>query len=235
MHRVKYKAHRDMPFDQKKGTMYWRGSTTGGFSRNGGWRNQHRQRFVTNIMPVGQTGILSHDEAQDLWVEKSVDRAEYTKYFDVKFTLIGQCDPGDCDAQKAFFDVVPPVDMFDAFQSKYLLDIDGNAFSGRYYAWLLSNSLVYKMALFREWHDEWLRPWVHYVPLGIEGTEYFESVRFFEEEEGGQILALRLAEESQKWAEKVLRNEDLEVWYFRLLLEYGRLVDDARYDIGFSI
>lgn len=235
MHRVTYPPERDIPFASKNGTMYWRGSTTGGFSRDGGWRNQHRQRFVTNTMPLGKTSILVHDEAQDLWEEKPVDRVSYQKYFDVKFTLIGQCDPGDCDAQKAFFEVVPPVNMFDAFNSKYLLDIDGNAFSGRYYAWLLSNSLVYKMALFREWHDEWLRPWVHYVPLGIEGTEYFESVRFFEEEDGGQNLAERLALESKKWAESVLRNQDLEVWYFRLLLEYGRLVDDARYEIGFSV
>ena len=125
--------------------------------------------------------------------------------------------------------------MFDAFGSKYLLDIDGNAFSGRYYAWLTSHSLVYKLALFREWHDERIKPWVHYVPLGIEGSEYVESVRYFEVEEGGQTLALRLAEQGREWAKSTLRNEDMEVWYFRLLLEYGRLLDDRRYEIGFGL
>lgn len=124
--------------------------------------------------------------------------------------------------------------MFDAFQSKYLLDIDGNAFSGRYYAWLLSHSVVYKFAIFREWHDEIMKAWVHYVPLGIEGGEYVESVRFFEEETNGQMLAERLAEQGREWAGQSLRNEDLEVYYFRLLLEYGRLIDDARYEIGFD-
>jgi len=140
-------------------------------------------------------------------------------YFDVKFTHIGQCDPGDCDAQRAYFGTVEPVNMFDAFTARYLLDIDGNAFSGRYYAWLLSKSIVYKLAVFREWHDEWLRPWVHYVPLGLVGDEYVESVRYFDQVESGKIEAQKIAEQSRAWAQKALRNEDLEVWYFRLLLE----------------
>jgi hypothetical protein len=142
-------------------------------------------------------------------------------YFDVKFTYIGQCDPGDCDAQKEFFDVVEHVNQYDAFDYKYLLDIDGNAFSGRYYAFLQSKSLVYKLAIFREWHDEWLKAWVHYVPLSLKGDEYVEAVRYFDQEEAGRLQAKTIANDGREWSEKVLRNDDLEVWYFRLLLEYA--------------
>lgn len=235
MGRVTYEPETDMPWSQKNNTMYWRGSTTGGFSRDGGWRNQHRQKFVQKTMPIGKASYLHYDADQDMWIEKQGSMTEFSHFFDVKFSGVGQCDPGDCDAQKAYFEIAPHVNMFDAFQSKYLLDIDGNAFSGRYYAWLLSKSLVYKLALFKEWHDEWLRPWVHYVPLGIHGGEYVEAVRYFDEEETGRQQALRLAESGREWAGKVLRNEDLEVWYFRLLLEYGRLIDDERYNIGFQV
>ncbi|KIW79078.1 hypothetical protein Z517_08918 [Fonsecaea pedrosoi CBS 271.37] len=239
MGRVKYEPERDMPWEQKAPTMYWRGSTTGGFSRDGGWRRQHRQRFLTKIQPLNTAKILELDtntSAEDsLWREKTISAAEVAHYFDVKFTYIGQCDPGDCDAQREYFGTVEPVNMFDALASRYLLDIDGNAFSGRYYAWLLSKSLVYKLAVFREWHDEWLRPWVHYIPLGLIGDEYAESVRYFDQEEAGKVEGKRIAEQGRNWAQKVLRNEDLEVWYFRLLLEYGRLIDDDRYNIGFSI
>jgi hypothetical protein len=154
-----------------------------------------------------------------VWREKEISAADVAHYFDVKFTYIGQCDPGDCDAQREYFGTVEPVNMFDALGSRYLLDIDGNAFSGRYYAWLLSKSLVYKLAVFREWHDEWLRPWVHYVPLGLKGDEYAESVRYFDQESSGRVEGKRIADQGRVWAEKVLRNEDLEVWYFRLLLE----------------
>jgi len=235
MGRVVYEPERDPPWDEKNHTMYWRGTTTGGFSRDGGWRNQHRQVFVQKTMPIGKASYLQYEAENDLWVEKEDPMSKFEHFFDVKFTGVGQCDPGDCDAQRAYFDLAPPVNMFDAFQSKYLLDIDGNAFSGRYYAWLLSKSLVYKLALFREWHDEWLQPWVHYVPLGIHGGEYVEAVRYFDEEEIGRQQGLRLAEAGREWASKALRNEDLEVWYFRLLLEYGRLIDDERYDIGYQV
>ncbi|KPI36803.1 Beta-1,2-xylosyltransferase 1 [Cyphellophora attinorum] len=242
MDRVKYEPERDMPWAEKNATMYWRGSTTGGFSRDGGWRRQHRQQFLMKIQPQATSQILQYTPNTTsstpeigAWEVHSTPMTPYSKYFDIKFTFIGQCDPGDCDAQREYFGTTDPVNMFDAFQSRYLLDIDGNAFSGRYHAWLQSNSLVYKLAVFREWHDEWLKAWVHYVPLGLRGEEYVESVRYFEEEEGGQQEAKRIAKESKGWAEKVLRKEDLEVWYFRLLLEYGRLVDDEREDIGFGI
>ncbi|RMZ81013.1 hypothetical protein DV738_g2425, partial [Chaetothyriales sp. CBS 135597] len=230
MHRVTYDEERDMPWEEKAANMYWRGSTTGGFSRDGGWRRQHRQKFLTKIQPHGQAKVLLYDKTTEPaeWKEEQVSMQSMAHYFDVKFTFIGQCDPGDCDAQREFFGTVEPVNMFDAFASRYLLDIDGNAFSGRYYAWLLSQSLVYKLAVFREWHDEWLRPWVHFVPLGLQGDEYVESVRYFDQEPSGQREAKHMAEASREWAQKVLRNEDMEVWYFRLLLEYGRLIDDNR-------
>jgi hypothetical protein len=220
MDRVKYDAELDIPWEEKHGVMYWRGSTTGGFSRDGGWRRQHRQRFLMAIGPRSEAAALHYENATEPgeWVQTS-QRIDSEKFFDVKFTYIGQCDRGDCDAQREYFGTVEPVNMFDAFASRYLLDIDGNAFSGRYYAWLLSNSLVYKLALFREWHDEWLRAWVHYVPLGLKGDEYVESVRYFEEEEGGKVEGKRLADQGKEWAGKVLRKEDMEVWYFRLLLE----------------
>ncbi|RMD44859.1 hypothetical protein DV735_g338, partial [Chaetothyriales sp. CBS 134920] len=230
MHRVTYDPERDMPWEDKAATMYWRGSTTGGFSRDGGWRRQHRQKFLTKIQPHGQAKVLVYDKLTEPvgWKEEQVSMQTMAHYFDVKFTFIGQCDPGDCDAQREFFGTVEPVNMFDAFASRYLLDIDGNAFSGRYYAWLLSHSIVYKLAVFREWHDDWLRPWVHFVPLGLHGDEYVESVRYFDQERSGQREAKHMAEASREWAQKVLRNEDMDVWYFRLLLEYGRLIDDNR-------
>jgi hypothetical protein len=99
------------------------------------------------------------------------------------------------------------------------LDVDGHGLSGRFYPMLKSRSLVFKCAMFREWHDEWLRPWVHYVPMGLDGRDWFETVRFFALEESGQLEGERIASESRDWSRKVLRREDMEAWVFRLLLE----------------
>lgn len=45
----------------------------------------------------------------------------------------------------------------------------------------------------------------------------------------------RIAEQGREWAQKVLRKEDMEIYFFRLLLEWGRLTDDDRDTIGFMI
>lgn len=220
--KVAYRESDDFDWDKKQDKMYWRGSTTGGFSRDGGWRRQHRQLFVEKINDLGPAKILQNAsaavDAAD-WRVKEVPRPEYSDLFDVKFSHIGQCDPGDCDAQREYFEVVKPAKQHDAWGYKYLLDIDGNAFSGRFYAFLKSKSLVYKMAVFREWHEEWVKPWVHYIPLSNTGEEYVEAVRYFHEEQAGRVQALRVANGGREWAGKVLRNEDFEVWLFRLLLE----------------
>ncbi|KAL1961335.1 hypothetical protein VTO42DRAFT_63 [Malbranchea cinnamomea] len=231
--KVSYEPERDLDWDSKKDQLYWRGSTTGGYSRAGGWRRHHRQVFVKNINGLSDTKILEKDYWGS-WNVKEVPRPRYKDLFNVSFSHVGQCDPDDCNAQSNFFNIVDPEPREEAWKYKYVLDIDGNAFSGRFYAFLLSNSLVYKCAIFREWHNEWLQPWVHFVPLSINGDDHFESVRYFAQEEEGQIRAMHLAELSQQWARKALRNEDLEVWFFRLLLEYGRVIDDNRHRIGYS-
>ena len=43
-----------------------------------------------------------------------------------------------------------------------------------------------------------------------------------------------LARQGREWANKVLRREDIEVYTFRLLIEYARVLDDNRDRIGYS-
>lgn len=216
--KVSYESHKDYAWAAKTNHLYWRGSTTGGFSRAGGWRRQHRQQFVDNVNSLGNTKVLTQ-QADNTWVSRAVKQDQFEDIFDVKFSSIGQCDPDDCHAQEEYFDVVKAAGQQDAWAHKFLVDVDGNAFSGRFYAFLLSNSFVYKMAIFREWHDEWLKAWVHYAPLSLKGNEYAESLRYFSSEEEGKNAAPRIATQGQDWAQKVLRKEDQEVWFFRLLLE----------------
>ncbi|KAL8909669.1 MAG: hypothetical protein Q9171_004940 [Xanthocarpia ochracea] len=236
--KVAYREKDDFPWEGKKNQLFWRGSTTGGFSRNGGWMRQHRQLVVKKMNALDTAKIFENqsrsDSATMSWKSREVQRQDYKDMFDVKFSHVGQCDPGDCDAQKEYFEIVKPSKPQEAWKYKYLLDMDGNAFSGRFYAFLQSASMIFKMAIFREWHEDWLQPWIHYVPLSLKGDEYLETVRYFEEEELGKLQARRMAEESSAWAKQALRNEDLEVWLFRLLLEYGRLVDDNRESLGFG-
>ncbi|KAK3332485.1 hypothetical protein B0T19DRAFT_104415 [Cercophora scortea] len=240
--KVPYNETKDVEWSRKNASLYWRGSTTGGFSRNGGWRRQHRQRFVQKMNAVDRAKVLVNEGRGDetttttnqKWTPKEVARGDYKDMIDVAFSHVGQCDPGDCDAQREFFHVQKYAEQAEAYKYKYVLDIDGNAFSGRFYAFLKSRSLVYKFAVFQEWHYEWLRPWAHYIPLSLQGDEWLETVRYFDEGSSpGKNEAERIAMQGRDWANKVLRHEDMEVWLFRLLLEYGRVIDDNRENIGY--
>ena len=219
--KVHYEELRDVDWEKKESKLYWRGSTTGGFSRAGGWRRQHRQRFVSRINAPDTAEILANrgDDQGSNWQVEGVPREDYKDIIDVAFSHVGQCDPGDCDAQKEFFSLADKAEFYEHWGFKYLLDIDGNAFSGRFYAFLKSKSMVLKMALFQEWHQEWLKPWIHYAPLSLKGDEWLETVRYFAGEEKGKEQAQRIAMQGREWANRALRNDDFEVWFFRLLLE----------------
>ncbi|KAK8108627.1 hypothetical protein PG984_014428 [Apiospora sp. TS-2023a] len=234
--KVTYNEELDRPWSEKEDKFYWRGSTTGGFSRNGGWRRQHRQRFVQKVNAADQAKILVNTGfgTSQHWESKLVNRGDYKEIMDIYFSHIGQCDPGDCEAQREFFTIKDRVEQQDAWRYKYLLDIDGNAFSGRFYAFLKSRSMAFKWAIFREWHMDWLKPWVHYIPLSLQGDEWLEAVRYFGDGTTSQKEVEKLTIQKREWANKTLRNEDFEVWFFRLLLEYGRVIDDDRDIIGFS-
>ncbi|KAI4937387.1 uncharacterized protein J4E92_002117 [Alternaria infectoria] len=261
MGKVGYDETHDTTWENKTNSLYWRGSTTGGFSRNGGWRRQHRQHVVQRLNAPDTAKVLEPvSNPTSTYAVTSIERKALKDLIDVHFSHIGQCDPGDCDAQNEFFDVTERVDGQDAWYYKHLLDMDGNAFSGRFYSFLKSRSLTYKMALFREWHAEWLRPWVHYIPLSLLGDEHLDLVRWFSgtqvfDDDGdgvvervkadgtkkggngaseGEKKARLIAKRSSEWHDRVLRNVDFEVWFFRLLLEYGRVVDDKREEIGFA-
>ncbi|KAF1958292.1 hypothetical protein CC80DRAFT_524453 [Byssothecium circinans] len=260
--KVGYSDDRDTTWENKTNSLYWRGSTTGGFSRNGGWRRQHRQRVVRRLNAPDKASLIVLSKSSSpvdtspnpAFTLETVERRDYDPLVDVKFSHIGQCDPGDCDAQNEFFKVTERVDGQDAWYYKHLLDMDGNAFSGRFYSFMKSRSLVYKMAIFREWHQEWLRPWVHYIPFSLIGDEHLDLVHWFSGSEPpkktgakgkkgdnkggngdseGERKAREIAERSRDWAGKVLRNVDFEAWLFRLLLEYGRVIDDSRDNIGY--
>lgn len=228
-----------LSWNQKQSSLYWRGSTTGGFSVNGAWRSHHRQRLVRQTNAPDRTRILlpstaSNNSSRAIWSTQTIPRSTLSSLFNVSFAGVGQCAPADCHAQEEFFTLSPYCAPAEAWRYRHLLDMDGNAFSARFYALLESGGLVHKMAMFREWHDEWLRPWVHYAPLSLQGTEWSESVRYLAGSTGpGERIAKEMATRGRNWAKSQGRREVLEAWMFRILIEYARVVDDARERVGF--
>lgn len=47
----------------------------------------------------------------------------------------------------------------DHWRHKFLVDLDGMSYSGRFFAFLESDSAVVKSSVYREFYSDWLQPW----------------------------------------------------------------------------
>ncbi|GAB7356714.1 hypothetical protein MBLNU459_g7419t1 [Dothideomycetes sp. NU459] len=260
MDKVKYNPNADNadpPFSRKKKTLFWRGATSEGVSPGSGtWKGMGRQRFVHMANKFKQSNaaqpvLLPYPIAprRGLYRYTTLTSAELTKHLSVDVHLvdsIARCGGRDCaDQAREFAPLVAPSDFQAHWSYKYLLDLDGAGFSGRFLPFLASRSLPFKAALFREWYDSRLTPWLHFVPLDLRGHGFWATLLYFMGIEGrfhGQNVGVpphekeaeMIAEKGRRWAGDVLRKQDMEIYFFRLLLEWGRLTDDRRDEIGYD-
>lgn len=253
MDKAKYEPKDDQPdppFAEKENTLFWRGATSEGLSRHGAWKGMARQRLVhltnnsTSSDPI--TLLLPHKKTVGRW-EYAFGNIKELEETNISTDIaivddIARCWDSDCDNQAAEFGLAGKTDFQAHWKYRYLFDMDGAGFSGRFLPFLHSHSLPFKTALFREWYDDRLTAWKHFVPLDLRLHGLYSTLSYFaglktakgtlmkERVEEGE----RIAEEGRDWAGKVLRKEDMEIYMFRLLLEWGRLTDDNRDTIGYS-
>ncbi|THY35634.1 hypothetical protein D6D01_01110 [Aureobasidium pullulans] len=223
-----YNAEVDSAWDEKHTSIYWAGTTTGGHNTASNWRNMQRQRMVLNTMP--STGphnitLLEQSKYEKSWKQVEANSTSLQSLMNIFIGNVGQCEEPTCSEMEQAFAEKGDLEMSASYSHKYVLDIDGNGFSGRYYRLLRSHSAVVKQTILKEWHDDWLMPWVHFLPLSLEGNEIWEMMRFLGQTERGEEVGADIAKTSSEWAGKVLRRVDMELVVLRLVLEYARLFD----------
>ncbi|KAM7219897.1 hypothetical protein V8F06_004752 [Rhypophila decipiens] len=229
----RYHPESDIPWSEKHNNLYWAGSNTGGFASDDdtSWPFFQRQRFVSKAQnlnsPVQSHTYLTQVASPDKISTLTTNFLNPTQY-DVSFTQIFQCDPAQCRSQKALFCTKSWQNPDAAFHSKLAFDLDGNGISGRYYKLLTSNSLPFKQTLLREWHDERLWGWVHYVPVSLSLGELPELVRYFLGDSTGKVRAKEVAGRGKNWVEMGLREVDRSLYLYRVILELGRVMDLTR-------
>ncbi|KAK4097300.1 glycosyltransferase family 90 protein [Parathielavia hyrcaniae] len=151
----------------------------------------------------------------------------------------------ECHYVTPYFSTTHPLPLSTQFAHKYLPDIDGNSFSGRYLGFLRSTSLPVKATLWREWHDARLVAWKHFVPMDSRFGDWWGILEYFagKDHDGAGVdevnnkggrdeMAERIAMDGREWARTVLRREDMLVYVLRLLLEYARVADERREVMG---
>jgi hypothetical protein len=251
--KIKYEVNDefpDKPFREKENTLFWRGATSEGVSAGtGAWKGMVRQRVVhlLNNETATQPVLLPpKNNAQGkptyhLQTPNKIKKNLNTK-LDVRFVGdVVRCGDPDCPDQATEFGFVESVDFKQHWRYKFLFDTDGSGFSGRFIPFLQSNSVPFKTAIFREWYEGRLTAWKHFVPVDVRLTDLWSSLAYFGGYNGARKMVGReqeaeaIVNEGREWTNKVLRKEDMEVYMFRLLLEWGRLTDEKRELLGLRL
>lgn len=248
------------PWSEKQNSVVWRGTATGGRHNAFNWPQFHRHRFVALANGTKYSHATSHDriftpaqkevsmqslpssirEKLHLWLNHRNNIGFTDLFCDIP---VGDSNWGHCWYTDEEFMLSPSLSLNDQYKNKFLPDIDGNSFSGRYRSFLHSGSLPIKATLYREWHDSRLIAWKHFVPMNNRFTDYYTLLSYFsgcEEEICGangvvkahDAEAQAIAEAGSAWAKKVLRKVDMQIYVARLLLEFGRITDDERNSVG---
>ncbi|KAJ5561456.1 hypothetical protein N7461_000217 [Penicillium sp. DV-2018c] len=255
--RYVYNSRHDYDWDDKADSLHWRGVTSGGVQLADNWQQMHRQRFVhiTNSteMRSETVSILSEPSMGHYRNYSNFYPAEFSlDHFDVGFTEALGCIP-NCSFYDNILTFKEPEAFSQQFKTKYLVDIDGHSFSGRWRAFLLSKSLGIKSTIFREWHDSRLFAWRHFVPMDNRYDDLYALMTYFlgldpdpqASPDDAFVIsepyipshdfeAEVIASQGRDWAQHALRSEDLDIYLYLLLLEYGRIIDDNRDSIGYS-
>ena len=224
-------------WNQKEDRVVWRGVASGGRNKAETWTHFHRHRYVQmmngtavhrsedgNLPAEGTTFKLPTQGHYSLVGARNQSLGSWLSTLtDVAFTRL-ECfplppSPADealCPYTNPYFAIRPPIPMHAQYKFKYLPDIDGNSYSGRFRAFLHdSGSVVLKATLYCEWHDSRLMPWLHFVPLDNTYIDVYGVLDFFlatEDNGAHDMMAERIAEEGRLWASKVLRRADMALY-----------------------
>lgn len=226
--RYEYDPTFDYDWDDKSDSMIWRGVTSGGTNTAENWMNMHRQRLV-----LISNGTIMADKDVRIMTQNTNQQGVYTNYdnfhagdFAFKHTDVGFTEPYACVPDCSFYDNIwtykNMTTLSEQFKSKFVVDVDGHSFSGRWHAFLHSKSLGIKATIFREWHDSRLFAWRHFVPLDNRYDEIYSILTYFiglgKPEETNKPYIQRhsfegrkLGRQGREWAAKVLRKEDIDV------------------------
>ncbi|RYP02583.1 hypothetical protein DL765_010725 [Monosporascus sp. GIB2] len=235
------------PWEQKKGGVIWRGVGSGGRNKEENWTRFQRHRLVEMLNGTTIKKVVHGDQSRPMTFEMDPTLQGYNlslaigglgdwllKTADVGFVDL-LCFPADanCTYVTPYFHPVDKVPMEQQFQQKFIPDVDGNSFSARFRALLLSTSLPLKATIYTEWHDDRLQPWLHFVPLDNTFQDLYAVLDFFTRDAKGDAAARMIAEAGKSWGERVLRRHDMMLYVWRLLLEFARVSDVNRDQLGY--
>ncbi|KAJ7497960.1 hypothetical protein B0H11DRAFT_1856429 [Mycena galericulata] len=239
----------EVPWEAKRDAVWWRGASTGGGGSPPGFGAGYQRHRFLRMASVGLEGART-----------TMNSGAYTTVP----VALGELNTDVMDA--AFVKEVVPtgtehragdsVELGVAWGYKYLLDLDGTGYSGRFLALLASDSVPVKATVYDEYFSDWIEPWIHYIPLSASYTELYNIVAYFSGPPPSALRAAnlstvaapdprlgpqeadrqlrRIARAGKQWKRTMGRTIDMEVYVYRLALEYARLWADDRKAMSYN-
>ncbi|KAJ6450130.1 glycosyl transferase family 90-domain-containing protein [Mycena vitilis] len=186
-------------WDERIPRLYWRGKASGGQISGSNYREFPRFRAAD----IGRV----HPALMDIAISGFHD------------TLCGpHCDAAKIKSEYNITGASVPRE--EVYRYKYVLDIDGNSFSGRYLGLLRSGSLVFKSTVFEEYFSDWLRPFVQYIPVLPDLSDLMQKIEWAIAHDAE---AHAIQEAGQAMAERVLTDAQNDCYFSAVLLEWSQL------------
>ncbi|KAF8204220.1 glycosyl transferase family 90-domain-containing protein [Mycena galopus ATCC 62051] len=189
----------NISWDDKEEQLYWRGMTSGGWV----WGENYHAFPRFRLIDIGR----KHRDLMDVRLSGFHD---------------GLCGE-NCDGNKikAEYDIATSSSpREEVYKFKYVFDVDGNSFSGRYLGLLRSGSLVFKSTIFTEYFNDWLRPFEHYIPILPDLSDLIEKIEWAIAHDD-EAYAIQQA--GQVFAERVLTDAQNDCYFSAVMLEWARL------------
>ncbi|KAJ7188971.1 hypothetical protein C8R46DRAFT_879153 [Mycena filopes] len=252
----------EIPWEGKRDAVWWRGASTGGGSSPPGFGSGYQRHRFLRMASVGLVSGTAADMRRTTPVTFAVPPQPVVTAVAVPLAALN-AEVMDTAFVKAVVPIGPEHRFGDgaelgmAWGYKYLLDLDGMGYSGHFMAFLASDSVPVKATVYDEFFSGWIEPWVHYIPLSAAYAEIYNVVSYFSgpppavlraanlstaaapfhksphHEEGDRRLR-RIARAGKQWKRTMGRTVDMEVYVYRLALEYARLWADDRDAMSFS-
>jgi len=196
-----------IPWDEKIPKLYWRGTASGGriSGNTTSGTYHHFPRFRLHSLAANNSHLI---DARITSISLSNCRAKFG------------CDKQAILDEYGIEELAEKEPRERSYEFKYVLDLDGNSFSGRYLDLLRTGSVVFKSTIFTEFFSDWFKPYVHYIPVLPDLSDLVEQVQWaIDNEEEARTIGRT----GRAMADLVITDDQVDCYSFAVLLEWGRL------------
>ncbi|XWW92510.1 hypothetical protein V2A60_000433 [Cordyceps javanica] len=235
----------DKPFLDRSDNVSWAGSIGQNSITPEYLHGHHKLRLLgqlTRPRPTDKTTLVKPimlDEMRRWLYAKRTTAAVNSKLpLNVGISDYTACTDRNCDAVKQLFgDDFHHQATGEDSKIVLLLDDDDGPAQGTLRA-LRTETMPVISTIFKTWYTSRIKPWVHFVPLDVRYQALHTTLSYFtvleDRRDSGVMDSKGIAQQGKFWVKEALRERDQELYFSRLLIEWARLIDERRDEIGIS-